>query len=79
MFRADQATGKLTRVEIELTGGKAPRNFVVSPNGKFLLAENQASSTVVVFRIDQSTGALSQVGRPWKVPIPVCIRFLEKS
>src|SRR6266403_1586711 len=58
------------------TMGKTPRNFAIDPTGKFLLAANQESNTIVTFRIDAITGALSPTGDPVQVPAPVCIVFV---
>ena len=45
--------------------------FALDPTGQFLLAENQNSSNIVVFRIDQSTGKLRAVDRaPARVRTP---------
>jgi 6-phosphogluconolactonase len=76
VFRIDESSGKLSKVEHEPTGGREPRNFVIEPNGRFLLAANQKSDTVVVLTIDQVTGALSPTGQTMQVPRPVCLRFL---
>jgi 6-phosphogluconolactonase len=68
--------GELSLVDISKIEGKTPRNFNVDPSGQYLLAEGQASNTVHVFRIDETTGRLSLVGEPLKVPSPVCAKFL---
>ena len=57
------------------TGGKEPRHFAIDPTGRFLLAENQNSNSIVVFRIDPATGALSQVSTTEGVPSPVSLVF----
>lgn len=78
VFRVDQATGKLRKVEHEPTGGREPRNFFIEPGGRFLLAANQKSDSIVVFAIDQQTGALSQTRQRIDVPRPVCIRMVAQ-
>ena len=79
VFRVDQETGILDRVENESTQGKTPRNFALDPTGQFLFAENQASDTVVIFKIDQETGELDATGDVIDVPSPVCIRMMPAS
>lgn len=59
------------------TQGETPRNFGIDPTGRFLLAANQNSGTVVVFRIDLHTGALTATGDVVEIPNPVCVRFLR--
>ena len=79
VFRVDQETGMLDRVENESTQGKTPRNFALDPTGQFLFAENQASDTVVIFKIDQETGELDATGDVIDIPSPVCIRMTPAS
>jgi 6-phosphogluconolactonase len=79
VFQTQPQTGRLTRVQIEATQGKTPRNFVVDPSGQFLLAENQGSNTVVVFRIDDQSGRLTGTGEVLQVPMPVCIRWVPSE
>ncbi len=78
IYEIDPATGLLSLVGFQLTGGKEPRNFNIDPTGTFLIACNQGSDNVQVFRIDQSSGKLSAVGEPVAVPMPVCVKFLPK-
>ena len=49
----------------------------MDPTGTFLLAENQGSDTIVVFRIDPESGQLSATGHKLEVPSPVCIKFAK--
>jgi 6-phosphogluconolactonase len=69
------ASGDLRLVEIESTRGRTPRNFTIDPSGRWLLAANQATHTLAVFRIDPSTGALEPAGELASVPSPVSILF----
>jgi 6-phosphogluconolactonase len=76
MFSIDQATGKLTALGQQPTGGKTPRNFGIDPSGAFLLAENQDSGTIVVLSIDPKSGKLAPTGHKIEVPMPVCAKFM---
>jgi 6-phosphogluconolactonase len=76
MFSCDPATGKLTAIGHQPTGGKIPRNFNIDPSGKLLLAANQESNNVVVFRVDSDSGKLTPAGSEIEVGKPVCVRFL---
>lgn len=78
IYRIDQSTGLLTAIGHEPTGGKTPRNFNIDPTGKFILAANQDSNNIVVFRIDEKTGLLSRTKNEVQVPMPNCIRFLQR-
>jgi 6-phosphogluconolactonase len=69
----------LTPVGHQPTLGKTPRNFAIDPTGQYLLAANQNSDTLVVFKIDRATGKLTPVGAPTSVPRPVCVRMRLKA
>jgi 6-phosphogluconolactonase len=72
------AMGKLFLDRSFATGGKEPRHFAIDPTGRFLLAENQNSNSIVVFRINPETGALSKVSIAEGVPSPVCLGFFPR-
>ena len=75
-FSIDPVKGTLKLKDEFPTMGKTPRNFAIDPTGKFLLAANQESNNIVIFRIDSTTGALSPTGEIAEVPAPVCITFV---
>ncbi len=75
-FSIDPIKGTLHLKDEYPTMGKTPRNFAIDPTGKFLLAANQESNNIVIFRIDSTTGALSPTGEVTKAPAPVCITFV---
>ncbi len=75
VFAIDQVKGTLRTLEQVPTGGKEPRSFGIDPTGAFLLAANQNSNTIVVFRIDPKTGKLTSAGTKVEVGTPVCIQF----
>ena len=72
-FAIDQDTGKLTRFAITKTGGMEPRNFFIIDGGKWLIAANQNSDTLVVFVI-QEDGTIRKTGSTVDVGKPVCVR-----
>ena len=77
IFTVGYGTGRLTAVGHQSTGGKTPRNFEIDPSGTLLVAENQNSDTVVTFRIDAESGLLTPTGSVARVPMPVCVKFLD--
>ena len=77
MFQCDPATGRLTAIGHQSTGGKTPRNFNIDPSGRYLLAANQSTNNVVVLRVDASSGKLTPTGDSIEVGSPVCVRFLS--
>jgi len=76
VFAVDSRTGKLSLLEHQSTQGKTPRHFAIDPAGRWLLAENQDSDNIVVFRIDAQTGRLTPAGQEIKVGSPVCVEFV---
>ena len=47
----------------------------LDPSGTFLYVANQNSDTIVVFRVDPSTGKLAPTGETVHTPTPVDIEF----
>jgi 6-phosphogluconolactonase len=74
IFAIDQATGRLTSLGHQSTGGRTPRNFNVDPEGKYLYCGNQNSDQIVTFRI-QPDGRLEPTGDAADVGAPVAIIF----
>jgi 6-phosphogluconolactonase len=74
-FAIDRVKGTLKLIGEFPTMGKTPRNFAIDPTGRFLLAANQESGNIVVFRIDAATGRLTPTGESVEVPAAVCIAF----
>lgn len=75
MYAIDAATGKLTLLGHQAAGGAAPRNFMLTPDGKWMLVAHQNSSTVSSFRVDAETGRLKPAGVPNRVATPVCLKM----
>lgn len=75
-YALDPDTGQLTYQGEVSSGGKYPRNFAIDPDGSFLLAANEQSNNIVVFRIDGITGGLSQTGYEVELSYPVCLKFM---
>jgi len=74
IFSIDQA-GKLSLAGHQSVLGKIPRNFAIDPTGNFLLAANQDSNDIVIFKRDQKTGMLTATGKKIEVDKPVCLKF----
>jgi len=76
IFSIDPPSGKLSLIGYQPTLGKTPRSFRIDPSGRFLIAANQDSNTIVLFTIDPDTGKLSPIGKPLDVASPTCVKFL---
>lgn len=77
VFRRDQTSGKLDRIENVPVEGNWPRNFTIDPTGQFLLVANQKSNDITVFKIDQTSGKIRFTGIKVKNQSPVCLQFLK--
>ncbi len=71
------SNGLLAWVGSQPTIGLAPRNFAIDPTGNFLLAANQNSNEIVVFKRNKTTGLLNDTGNRIAVGRPVCIQFVR--
>lgn len=77
VFSVDQDSGELTFVEHVSSGGEWPRDFVLDPSEKFLIASNQHTGNLVLFARDEETGKLTQLDSEVKVPEVVCVKFIK--
>ena len=74
IFHLEPATGLLEPIGHVPTGGQHPRNFAISPDGRWVLVANMHSDNVVVFRV-AADGELEAVGEPVTLPSPTCLLF----
>ncbi|MCH5225799.1 MAG: lactonase family protein [Muribaculaceae bacterium] len=74
IFKINQASGNLESVGYQKTGIH-PRNFAITPNGKYLLCACRDSDEIQIFKIDSQTGLLSATGHRINLPHPVCVKF----
>jgi 6-phosphogluconolactonase len=61
VFEIDAQGRAQPRSEIH-TGVANPWDFTIEPTGNYLVLANDGNSTVKVFKVDQTTGALTPVG-----------------
>ncbi|MFL5738888.1 MAG: lactonase family protein [Flavisolibacter sp.] len=78
IFKIDQKDGKLSLLGHQSTLGRTPRNFNLDPTGNFLLVANQNSNDIIVFRVNRTTGLLTDTGKRIYVPRPVCVKWAGK-
>ncbi len=68
VLRVDKNTGALKQIQRismlpdDFEGSNTAADIHVSPDGKFLYASNRGHESIVIFVIDESTGALSLAG-----------------
>ena len=78
IFKVNQSDGTLQKVGYQLTGIH-PRNFVISPDGEFLLVACRDTNEIQIFKRDSVTGKLTNTGRTIKVSKPTCLKFVQKK
>jgi 6-phosphogluconolactonase len=76
IFSIHPSTGLLTKVGYQQTG-KHPRNFNITPNGKFVLVACRDNNDIEVFKRNASNGLLSDTHYRIQVGKPVCVQFLK--
>ncbi len=74
IFSVDRQTGLLTRIGYQSTGAH-PRQFNITPNGRFLLCCCRDSDRIQVFRRDLQTGWRTDTHRDIPVGKAVCVQF----
>jgi len=77
IFSINESDGKLTLVGHQPTG-RHPRNFIITPNGKYLLVANMNSNLIQFFEIDRKTGLLKEDSlKQITIDKPVCLKFIR--
>ena len=76
IFAIDPKKGTLTKVGYQLTGIH-PRNFAITPNGKYLLVACRDDNKIQVFRRDEATGELTDTSLSISVDKPTCVAFAK--
>jgi 6-phosphogluconolactonase len=67
------ANGKLNFIQQIATRGDGPRNFAITPDGKYVFVAHQFTDNITVFKRDKKTGKLTDTGKRIEVGAPVCL------
>ena len=78
VFAIDPATGELSEIQRRSVEGDHPREFTLSPNGKFLLVANQMSNAIVVIERDAKTGMLGKTVQTLPMDAPSDVKFINR-
>ena len=76
VFAVHPETGELSLLQRLPSGGQAPWAFDIHRSGQWMLVANHRSNRINLFRIDTSTGLLTDSGRALESPGPVSISFV---
>ena len=78
VFAIDPGNGELTEVQRRSVEGDHPREFALSPNGKFLLIANQMSNAIVVLERDPASGKLGKAVQSLAMDAPSDVKFINR-
>ena len=82
-FTIDQGDGKIVRSSTISTLGWYPRDFILSDDEKLLIAANQLSDDLTIYRRDEKTGELTvadQAAMPYPMPEnPIALCELKRG
>ena len=78
VFTIDPMTGELTEIQRRSVEGDHPREFTLSPNGKFVLVANQMSNAIVVIERDAKTGKLGKTVQTLAMDAPSDVKFINR-
>lgn len=71
----EEGPGRLAPVQWAPSGGRTPRFFALDPTGRFLFVAGEDDDTIQRFRVDASSGRLTDDGLATRTGSPVCIVF----
>lgn len=75
VYEIDQLNGTLSFIQRISSYGRSPRSLIIDPSRRFLLAANQNSDNITMFKINLSTGELIFTGKEIQVRNPSCVKF----
>ena len=78
VFAINPSNGELTEIQRRSVDGDHPREFALSPNGKFLLIVNQMSNAIVVLERDPETGMLGKTVQTLEMDAPSDLKFINR-
>lgn len=77
IFRVNEQDGTLSKVGYQHTGIH-PRNFVLTPNDKYLLVACRDDNEIQIYERNTATGLLQDTGKRLSTPKPVCLKFMNR-
>ena len=75
IFKVDKNKGTVQKIGYQETGIH-PRNFGITPNGKYLLCACRDSNLIQIYEIDKDKGFLTNIHKDIVIDKPVCVKFL---
>lgn len=78
IFEFDVDTGTLELKRVNPCKGTTPRDFNISPSGKWLLSAHQNSNDIVVFKLSATKGKMKEQSKIVDIESPTSLVFLGK-
>ena len=75
IFKVDKNKGTVQKIGYQ-ENGIHPRNFGITPNGKYLLCACRDSNLIQIYEIDKDKGFLTNIHKDIVIDKPVCVKFL---
>lgn len=75
IFEVSSEDGTLDKVGYQQTGIH-PRNFNITPNGKYLLVACRDTDEIQIYEREEESGLLKDTDKRIKISKPVCVQFL---
>lgn len=76
IFKINPVDGTLTKVGHQLTAPH-PRNFAITPNGKFVLVASRDANCIEIYSRDADTGLLMNTGKKIEMEKPMFVNFIK--
>lgn len=76
VLRFDSAGETIEIIGRQKTMGKTPRDINLDPTGNWLLAANQDSDSVAIFKVHKGTGTITPEYLFENIKSPVCLEWL---
>lgn len=74
VFKIEIPSGKLSLIQTVKTDGDTPRDFAISPDGRFMLVAHQNSDNIKTFEILED-GRIVNTGQSLDIYTPVCLKY----
>ena len=75
VFAISEDGSSVNRIQLISTEGEIPRDFDIDPSGKFVVAANQNTDNLTLYRRDEKTGLLEMIQKDVYAPECVCVYF----
>ncbi|WP_119327359.1 lactonase family protein [Companilactobacillus musae] len=75
-FSVDKNGDRLKKINTTSTNGKGPRDFDIDPSEKYVIAANQDTDDVAIFKRNPNKGILTNLGNNISIPECTCVHFI---